>query len=44
MTLGEGLNESMAMVRDTPPFTERRSRAGKMAELGVIGLVHDGLA
>ena len=45
MTLGEGLNESMAMVRDPPPFTERRIVVmGSSAELGLIGLVHDCLA
>ena len=44
MTLGEGSNESKVLVRDTPPFTERSMRAGKIAELGLIGLVHDGLA
>ena len=44
MTLGEGSNESKVLVRDTSPFTERSMRAGKIAELGLIRLVHDCLA
>ena len=32
-------------VRDTPPFTERRSGViGKIPELGLVGLVHYSLA
>ena len=39
--LQERVKRVDTFVRDTPPFTERRSSViGKTAELGLVGLVH----
>ena len=43
--LQERVKRVDAFVRDTPPVTERRSGViGKIAELGLVGLVHYSLA
>jgi len=44
VTLGEGSCESIVWYATPPHSQSVVCRAGKIAELGLIGLVHDSLA